>query len=90
MIELIKLHEAIYKLNPSVLTVRNDIAYDADDNEVAYDLQAATAQAQADIQAATAQAQADAQASIAVKESAMSKLAAIGLTPAEITALLGA
>jgi hypothetical protein len=29
--------DAIFKLNPSVVTVRNDIAYDADGNEVAYD-----------------------------------------------------
>ena len=30
-------HQAIYKLNPSVVTIDNDIAYDADGNEVAYD-----------------------------------------------------
>jgi len=30
-------HEAIYKLNPSVVSINNDIAYDADGNEVAYD-----------------------------------------------------
>jgi hypothetical protein len=30
-------HEAIYKLNPSVVTVRGDVAYDAEGNEVAYD-----------------------------------------------------
>ena len=30
-------HEAIYKLNPSVVTINGDIAYDADGNEVAYD-----------------------------------------------------
>jgi len=30
-------HEAIYKLNPSVVTIRGDIAYDAEGNEVAYD-----------------------------------------------------
>ena len=28
---------AIFKLNPSVVTIRGDIAYDADGNEVAYD-----------------------------------------------------
>ena len=28
---------AIYKLNPSVVTIRGDVAYDADGNEVAYD-----------------------------------------------------
>ncbi len=29
-------HEAIYKLNPSVVTIRGDVAYDKDDVEVAY------------------------------------------------------
>lgn len=37
------IHEAIYKLNPSVVTIRGDIAYDADGNEVAYDLAAVQA-----------------------------------------------
>ena len=30
-------HEAILKLNSSVVTIRGDVAYDADGNEVAYD-----------------------------------------------------
>jgi hypothetical protein len=30
-------HQAIYKLNPSVVTIRGDVAYDAGGNEVAYD-----------------------------------------------------
>lgn len=30
-------HDAIYKLNPTVVTIRGDIAYDADGNEVVYD-----------------------------------------------------
>jgi hypothetical protein len=36
-------HEAIYKLNPSVVTIRDDVAYDADGNEVAYDKDAVQA-----------------------------------------------
>lgn len=36
-------HEAIYKLNPSVVTIRGDVAYDADGNEVAYDKDAVQA-----------------------------------------------
>ena len=36
-------HEAIYKLNPSVVTIRGDVAYDADGNEVAYDKDAVNA-----------------------------------------------
>ena len=30
-------HDIIFKLNPSVVTIRGDVAYDADGNEVAYD-----------------------------------------------------
>ena len=37
------LHQAIYELNPRIKIIRGDIAYDAEGNEVAYDL----AQAQA-------------------------------------------
>jgi len=70
--------EAIYKLYPQVITIRDDIAYDADGNEVAYDLQAVTAQAQA-----------DAQAVIDAKASALAKLTALGLTQAEVKSLIG-
>lgn len=37
------LHQAIYDLNPSVVTIRGDVAYDAEGNEVSYDLAAAQA-----------------------------------------------
>lgn len=67
----------IYKLYPSVVRTVGDTAYDADGNEVDYDLQAVTAQAQA-----------DAQAIIDTKASALAKLAALGLTADEIKALL--
>jgi len=70
--------QSIYKLYPSVIRTVGDIAYDADGNEVAYDLQAVTAQAQA-----------DAQAVIDTKASALAKLAALGLTQDEIKALVG-
>ena len=69
---------AIYKLYPNVVRTVGDIAYDADGNEVAYDLQAVTAQAQA-----------DAQAVIDTKASALAKLAALGLTQDEVKALVG-
>ena len=72
------LHNAIYKLNPSVITIRGDIAYDAEGNEVAYDLQAVTAQAEA-----------DAQAVIDTKASALAKLVALGLTQDEVKTLIG-
>jgi ribosome-interacting GTPase 1 len=31
------LHEAIYKLNSTVVTIRGDVAYDANDNVIEYD-----------------------------------------------------
>ena len=75
---MITLHSAIFKLNPTVTVIRGNIAYDADENEVAYDLQAVTAQAEA-----------DAQAVIDTKASALAKLAALGLTQDEVKALVG-
>lgn len=40
-------HEAIFKLNPSVVTIRGDVAYDAEGNEVQYDKAAVEAYVQA-------------------------------------------
>jgi len=70
---------AIYKLYPNVVRTVGNVAYDANGNEVAYDLQAVTAQAEA-----------DAQAVIDTKVSALAKLTALGLTQDEVKALLGA
>jgi hypothetical protein len=67
---------AIYKLYPQTVRTIGDIAYDANGNEVAYDLQAVTAQAEADAQAAET-----------AKTAALAKLTALGLTPADLTAL---
>ena len=69
---------ALNKLYPNVTRIVGDIAYDADGNEVAYDLQAVTAQAEA-----------DAQAIIDTKASALAKLAALGLSEDEVKALIG-
>jgi len=68
----------IYKLYPNVVRTVGDVAYDANGNEVAYDLAVVTAQAQA-----------DAQAAIDTKASALAKLAALGLTQDEVKALVG-
>jgi hypothetical protein len=70
--------EAIYKLYPQVTKTIDDIAYDAEDNIVEYDLAAVTAQAQADEAAKQS-----------AKDSATSKLKALGLTDDEISALKG-
>ena len=75
---MIDITSAIYKLYPSVVRTVGDTAYDADGNEVAYDLQAVTAQAEA-----------DAQSVIDTKASALAKLAALGLTQDEVKSLLG-
>ena len=37
------LHNAIYQLNPTVVTIHGDVAYDANNNVVEYDLAAAEA-----------------------------------------------
>jgi hypothetical protein len=75
---MIDLSTAIRKIYPQIVVTVGDIAYDANGNEVAYDLQAVTAQAQA-----------DAQLAIDTKASALAKLTALGLTQAEVTALVG-
>jgi hypothetical protein len=82
---MITLHEAIYALNPSITTIRGDVAYDANEQEVSYDKTAAEAKL-AELQAAeTAKETAQATA----KASALAKLTALGLTQAEVTALIG-
>jgi Phage tail assembly chaperone protein len=45
---MIDIQQAIYELYPQVKSTIGDIAYDADGNEVAYDLAAVTTQAQKD------------------------------------------
>lgn len=37
------LHNAVFQLNPTIVTIRGDVAYDANDNIVEYDLAAAQA-----------------------------------------------
>ena len=69
---------ALFKLYPQVVVIRGNTAYDANGNEVDYDLAAVTAQAEA-----------DAQAVIDTKASALAKLAALGLTQDEVKALVG-
>ena len=69
---------AVFKLYLQVSTMQGDTAYDVDGNEVVYDLNAVTAKAEA-----------DAQAIIDTKASALAKLTALGLTQAEVTALVG-
>jgi hypothetical protein len=82
---MINIHDAIYALNSSIITIRGDIAYDANEQEVSYDI----SQAEAKLAELQAQAQADAQAVIDIKASALAKLAALGLTQDEVKTLIG-
>ena len=83
---MITIHDAIYALNPSVVSIRGEDAFDANENQVSYDM----AQAQAkltEMQEAEAVKQ---QAQIDAKASALAKLSALGLTADEIKAMTGA
>ena len=82
---MITLHTAIYALNPSVVTIRGEVAYDANEQEIPYDM----AQAQAKLAELEAQEVAQQQAQATTKASALAKLTALGLTAAEVTALIG-
>ena len=70
--------KSLTKLYPQITRIVDDVATDANGNEVAYDLSAVTTQAQK-----------DAQAVIDTKASALAKLAALGLTQNEVKALIG-
>ena len=82
---MIDITDAIFSLNPSVVIIRGDVAYDANEEEVAYDKSAAEAKL-AELQAAETAAE---QAATAHKASAVSKLTALGLSADEINALIG-
>lgn len=75
---MIHLHSAIYALNPSITVIRGDVAYGVDGNKVAYDL-IAVQNKQAEMQAA--------ENAIDVRQSALNKLMALGLTEEEALAL---
>lgn len=82
---MITLHDAIFALNSDIATIRGEDAYDEQGNQVAYDKLAAEAKL-AELQATETAKQ---QAEVAAKESALSKLTALGLTADEVKALLG-
>lgn len=79
-------HEAIFALYPKAISVVDGVGvFDKDENLIEID------EAAVQIKAAELQSVADAklQAAEATKQSALNKLAAIGLTPDEIKQLLG-
>jgi hypothetical protein len=82
---MINIHQAIFALNPTVVTIRGDIAYDANEQEVAYDMAQAEAKL-SEMQMAEVTAWQDKDMA---KQSAMAKLSALGLTEDEVKALVG-
>jgi hypothetical protein len=81
---MITLQEAVFTLNPNIVTVRGDIAYDINEQEVVYDM----AQAQAKLAEMQAEEIAKQEAQVTTKQLAMAKLSALGLTEDEVKALL--
>ena len=82
---MLNIHDAVYALNSAIVTIRGDVAYDANGQVVQYDL----AQAQAkliELKAQEAQAE---QAQATAKASALAKLTALGLSEDEVKALIG-
>ena len=82
---MITLHDAILALNPSVINIIGDIAFNEQGNEVSYDKSAAEAKL------IELQTQEDAKetAQVTAKASALAKLTALGLTQDEVKALIG-
>ena len=68
---------ALRELYPTVVRSVGEIAYDLEGNQVSYDLNAINAKIAS-----------DAQSQASAKASALAKLTALGLTQAEITALI--
>lgn len=44
---MLNIHDAIYKLYPQIVTIRGDVAYDANEQEVVYDKKLVEAEFQA-------------------------------------------
>jgi hypothetical protein len=82
---MLNIHDAIYALNPAIVTIRGNVAYDKNEQVVQYDSAAAQAKL-TELQAAETAAE---QATATAKTSAISKLTALGLTATEIAALVG-
>jgi hypothetical protein len=81
----IKQIDALYELYPQIVTTQDNIAYDADGNEITYDITAVNAKVAQNESDKVAQEQAQ----VSAKASALAKLAALGLTQDEIKALVG-
>jgi multidrug resistance efflux pump len=79
------IHNAILALNPTIAVIRGEEAFDIDGNPVEYDM----AQAEAKLAEMQAEETAKQEAQVSAKQSAMAKLAKLGLTEDEVKALIG-
>jgi len=75
---MIDINQAIFALNSNIITIRGEVAYDANEQEVAYDIAAAQAKL-VELQAAEEQ----------KKQAAHDKLAALGLSVDDLKTLIG-
>ena len=82
---MIDLHNAIFALDSNVKVIRGEEAFDIDGNPVEYDM----AQAEAKLAEMQAEELAKQEAQVTAKQSAMAKLAKLGLTEDEVKALIG-
>jgi hypothetical protein len=82
---MITLNDAIFAFVPNIAVIRDNVAYDASEQEVAYDMAQAEAKL-AEMQMAEVTAWQDKDMA---KQSAMAKLAKLGLTEDEVKALIG-
>ena len=82
---MITLHTAIFALSPPIVTIRDDVAYNANEQEVPYD----KAQAEAKLEELKLAELTAWQDKDTAKQSALAKLAALGLTQDEVKALFG-
>jgi hypothetical protein len=71
-------YTTLRELYPTVVSCIGDVAYDANGTEVSYDLATVNAKVESDKQAQESH-----------KNSALAKLTALGLTQAEVKALVG-
>ena len=82
---MININDAIYTLNPSIVTIRGEDAFDANENQVSYDM----AQAQEKLTQMQEEEAVKQQVQIDAKASALAKLSALGLTAEEIKSITG-
>lgn len=80
---MIFFQQAIRALDPKIVTVRDDVAYDSEENIVEYD----KIEAQVKFEQMQAEEESRIQAQADAKQSALAKLMALGLTEEEALAL---